>query len=167
MSPSLTPIRWPVEWRREQWAYRELLVGRHPDLARVPWAATGVPLHGARPWLWVRRQVEHLRWRVMPRVTRGRMRPHDYRQYAHYGAWIRSGSRAFFESVLGDREIVGAVFQPAAVARLLRSHLEGRVDAYQELSALASVVLWLRFFARGDTLAPAEDAAAAPSVSRS
>ncbi len=134
---------WPPEWRRGQRLYLELLRQRHPDLAEVPWSATGVPLAGSGVgWAQLREGVK----RRLPGWTGGWIRPHDYRQYAHYDAWLRGASAPLLEGLLADHERLAPVFQMDVLRRLVEEHRSGRRQLYRPLCAVATVQLWLRFF---------------------
>jgi asparagine synthase (glutamine-hydrolysing) len=141
-------LAWPRAWRERQRLYRRYLITRQPGLARVPVTADGLPLAGPAPWMALRRLKRHLTWRWLPRLSGGLWRPHDYRQYAHYDTWIRTGARTFFTELLDDRALLDEVFDTEHVSDLLKAHLEGRIDAYQQLCAVATVGLWLRLFGR-------------------
>jgi Glutamine amidotransferase domain/Asparagine synthase len=134
----------PLAARRAQRAYIRLLVRRFPDLARVPATATGVPLAGPPLLLALQRQLEWCRWRGMSRVTRGLLRPHDYRQYAHYDEWIRTGASAFFAELIADRELLGDLLDLDQVADLWKAHMEYKVDAHARLAAVATLALHRR-----------------------
>ena len=134
----------PLAARKHQRAYIRLLVRRFPDLARVPATATGVPLLGPPLMLALKRGLEWCRWRGMSRVTRGLLRPHDYRQYAHYDEWIRTGASAFFADLIADRELLGDLLDLDQVADLWKAHMEYKVDAHARLAAVATLALHRR-----------------------
>ncbi len=134
----------PLAARRAQRAYIRLLIRRFPDLARVPATATGVPLAGPPLLLALKRGLEWCRWRGMSGVTHGLLRPHDYRQYAHYDEWIRTGASAFFADLIADRELLGDLLDLDQVADLWKAHMEYKVDAHARLAAVATLALHRR-----------------------
>jgi asparagine synthase (glutamine-hydrolysing) len=149
----------PTAARRDQGAYRRFITISFPDLARVPLTATGIPLAGPALLLAFRRQIEWCRRHGLPRLTRGYLRPHDYRQYAHYDEWIRNGSRGFFADLIDDRALLGDILDVERVADLFKAHLEGRIDAYGRLSAVATLAMWKRQAARSAGTEPLDQAA--------
>jgi hypothetical protein len=144
----------PLAARRDQRAYRHLLIRSFPDLARVPHTMTGVPLSGPRLLLELRHRLEWCRWHGLPRLTHGLLRPHDYRQYAHYDEWIRSAAAGFFAELVADEEHLGDLVDTRVAADLLRAHREGKVDAHGRLSAVATLAVFRRQLARRSAAEP-------------
>jgi hypothetical protein len=156
-----TVLGLPLEARRQQRAYRRLLIQSFPDLARVPHTATGVPLLGSPLGLALRRRLEWCRWYGVARLTHGLVRTHDYRQYAHYGEWIRTAAQNFFADLVGDHDHLGDLLDLRVAADLFRAHLDGRVDAHGRLSAFATLALFRRQLARRNAPEPERPAAIA------
>jgi asparagine synthetase B (glutamine-hydrolysing) len=156
-----TVLGLPLEARRQQRAYRRLLIKSFPDLARVPHTATGVPLLGPPLGLALRQRLEWCRWKGVARLTHGLVRPHDYRQYAHYGEWIRTAAQSFFADLVADHDHLGDLFDLSAAADLFQAHLDGKVDAHGRLSAFATFALFRRQLARRSTAEPERPAAIA------
>jgi hypothetical protein len=139
-----TALGLPLRERLGQTAYRRAITLTLPHLARVPQTATRVPLAGPRPLLALRRRFEWWRRRGIPQLTGGLIRPHDYRQYAHYDDWIREGARGFFTELIEDRALLDDLLDLEQVADLFKRHLERRVDAHGRLAAVATLALWRR-----------------------
>ena len=137
------------------------LIKSFPDLARVPHTATGVPLLGSPLGLALRRRVEWCRWHGVARLTHGLVRPHDHRQYAHYGEWIRTAAQSFFADLVADHDHLGDLLDLRAAADLFRAHLDGKVDAHGRLSAFATLALFRRQLARRNAAEPERPAALA------
>ncbi len=134
----------PVAARHGQRAYTHFIKRFFPDLARVPHTSTGLPLAGPAPVLAMHRAIEWVRWRGLRSLTRGHFSPHDYRQYAHYDEWIRTGARAFFSELIEDRSVIDDLVDVEAVADLLKAHLDRKVDAHDRLAAVATLALLRR-----------------------
>jgi asparagine synthase (glutamine-hydrolysing) len=67
------------------------------------------------------------------------------------GAWIRSRLRDLVEDALDPRAVrETGVFQPIAVSRLLRSHLQGLADNRKLLWTILMFQLWHRQYAKGE-----------------
>jgi asparagine synthetase B (glutamine-hydrolysing) len=156
-----TVLGLPLAARREQRAYRHLLVRSFPDLARVPHTMTGVPLLGPPLFLALRHRLEWCRWQGLPRLTHGLFRPHDYRQYAHYDEWIRTATGAFLAELVSDEEHLGDLLDTRAAADLLEAHRAGKVDAHARLSAVATLALFRRHLSRKQAAEPQRPAAIA------
>ncbi len=137
----------------------ELKVGRRfltvyfrrvfPDLAAVPWQATGADLY-RRPS--ARQRAGRQRWLAwshrLERLSAGRIRIYDRRQYYHYDQWYRSEPRLrdWIEGVLRDRRTrERGLFDPGRVERLLRYQRRGG-RAFVLISSLVAVELFCRLF---------------------
>ncbi len=140
----ITALSMPVAARIARRAYRHFIVRSFPRLAQVPQTSTGLPLAGREPMLTFRRLLEWTRWRGLPALTRGSFHPHDYRQYAHYNEWIRTGARAFIADLIEDRAALGDLIDMDFVADLFRAHIGHRVDAHERLAAVATLALLRR-----------------------
>jgi asparagine synthetase B (glutamine-hydrolysing) len=134
----------PPACRREEALYLAMIRRCLPELAQVGWEANGLPLL-AEGW----RAACQRRWRrfwkdELPRWSHGLYRPHDRRAYAHYGQWMRRPSmRAYLRETLTRGEPILAQWcDVALVRRMLERHLAGSVDAYRQLSALVTLILW-------------------------
>jgi len=58
------------------------------------------------------------------------------------GEWFRSSSYEWLRSTLGSSEMIGAWFEPAAIATMLERHRSGQANFTRELRALAALALW-------------------------
>jgi len=63
------------------------------------------------------------------------------------GTWFREGQRGLImQLLLSERARSRGYLNAAFVARLVRDHLEGRVNYQAQLFTLASLELWFRVF---------------------
>jgi asparagine synthase (glutamine-hydrolysing) len=58
------------------------------------------------------------------------------------GEWFRSGSYEWLRTTLGASEMIGAWFEPGAIATMLEHHRSGQANFTRELRALAALALW-------------------------
>ncbi len=60
------------------------------------------------------------------------------------GEWFRKESYPWLKTTLEGCELLGRLFEPAQVSRLLESHRDGSANNTRELRALAAVALWAK-----------------------
>jgi asparagine synthase (glutamine-hydrolysing) len=58
------------------------------------------------------------------------------------GEWFRSSSYEWLRTTLGSSEMIGAWFEPEAIASMLERHRSGQANFTRELRALAALALW-------------------------
>ncbi len=69
------------------------------------------------------------------------------------GRWLRTGFRHVLqEFVLSERALRRAWFNPAALTRLVESHLSGTVDQGERLWLLVNFEIWQRVFMDGEDI---------------
>ena len=137
-------VRVPPGLRLEGYLYRRALAAAFPDLAKIPWAATGEPLlpslRGA-----VAQLERQLRWRLRSAGLRF-VPPPRRRPYAEYGHWFRTVLRPRVEEVLlSERALGRGFFEPEAVRALVAEHVAG-TDHTRKLGVLLTFELWCRRF---------------------
>jgi hypothetical protein len=139
-------LRLPPEQRREHTLYRRIYSELYPELARIPWAKTGLPLD--------RYAVPRTpRWQLLAsaalrRLTGGRLR---LAERGAFGAEFsrRSDLRAVFLEHLGANWApLAHCLPPEVAANAVRNHLAGR-DVGCLLQALYTVKAFQSRFARG------------------
>lgn len=154
----------------------ELKVGRRflmayflqvfPELARVPYQATGVPLDRRPSERRLRARERLLRWgRRLERASLGRVQVYDMRNYYHWDQWYRTepGLRRWFEDVLLDRRTrERGLYRSERVEAALRRQARGGTS-FVFLSSLVSCELFCRLFLDGTpptALSPRAEASA-------
>lgn len=139
-------LRMPVEMRVGQGVYRNMIIKRLPNVARIPHAATGMPLdrQSARGRLWAISRRVHKGFHraicrgIMPKwVT-----PHDYRSCFHVDEWLRTDSRDFITHVLGHGEYLEDFMNMDMVKKLITDHMEGGKQNSRKICAVATFALW-------------------------
>jgi asparagine synthase (glutamine-hydrolysing) len=129
------------------------LVGRvFPDLARIPWAFSGIPVASSTPRrLFIRRGM-YKAWRELRsslyRITSGRMiLPHDGRAYKDTSFWLRTHLRSWAEEILLSRLATNrGYFKTDYVRQLLDEHASGKQDHATRICTLITFELWHRQF---------------------
>ncbi|MGZ5194873.1 MAG: asparagine synthase-related protein, partial [Ramlibacter sp.] len=58
------------------------------------------------------------------------------------GDWYRSSSHDGLRTTLRSSEMIGAWFEPRAIATMLERHRSGQANFTRELRALAALALW-------------------------
>jgi asparagine synthase (glutamine-hydrolysing) len=74
------------------------------------------------------------------------------------GLWMRRDLRALVEDRLGNSRLVAAgVFRPEPIARLLREHMDGKVDHSYRLWLLLNLEIWHDIYVEGREVAAVTD----------
>lgn len=137
-------VRVPPGLRLEGHLYRRAFAAAFPDLAKVPWEATGEPLVPSMRGTAVR-FTRQLRWRLRSAGLRF-VPPPRRRPYAEYGHWFRTVLRPWVEEVLlSERALDRGLFEPEAIRTLVAEHVAG-MDHTRKLGVLLTFELWCRRF---------------------
>ncbi|MSS71227.1 MAG: asparagine synthetase B family protein [Candidatus Latescibacteria bacterium] len=124
--------------RADQRLYIDAFCHLFPDLARIPWAKTGLPVSASPP----RRRLARL-WR---RLRGHRPRP----SLAFTGTWhARSPALRAFERdlLLGQTARQRGIFRPDAVERLLSEQEQGLHDHWDLIGRMVTLELWCQVMA--------------------
>jgi len=137
-------LKVPPGLRLDRWLLRKAFVRTFPDLAKVPYEGTGLPLVACArdSRLRISNQV---RWRLhaagLEWVPVPRRRP-----YADYNGWMRSVLRPWIEEMLlSEHSLERGYFNPAYIRNLVTEHMAGANHA-RKLGVLLTVELWHRSF---------------------
>jgi len=132
----------PPGYRLDRVLHIEALVRTFPDLAKVPYEGTGLPLVACARSLCI--QIgRQMRWRLraagLKWVPELKAKP-----YADYDGWLRTALRDWTQEVLlGEEGRRSPLFKPEAARRLVDEHLAGAANA-AKLGVLLSLELWRR-----------------------
>jgi asparagine synthase (glutamine-hydrolysing) len=134
----------PAGYRFERYLMEKAFIQAFPDLAKIPYTSTGLPLYtGMRSLLM--QGDQHLRWYLrnhgLPWVPVKRKT-----HYADYNGWMRTELRKWVEDILLDKFCLGrGYFKPQTIRNLVSEHMNGTNHA-PRLGALISLELWQRMF---------------------
>jgi len=132
----------PPGYRLDRALLVETLVRTFPELTKVPYEGTGLPLTACARGL--RIQVERqIRWRLRAAGLKW-VSELEARPYADYDGWLRTALRDWMQEILLSEGALGrALFKPEAVRRLVNEQLAGAQHA-AKLGVLLSLELWQR-----------------------
>jgi asparagine synthase (glutamine-hydrolysing) len=123
-----------------------------PDLAKIPWAFSGIPIVSSTPSrLFIRRGVYKVRRELRSRayrMTSGRViLPHDGRDYKDYSFWLRTHLRSWAEDILLSRLATSrGYFNTAYIRQILDEHMSGKRNHVSRICTLITLELWHRLF---------------------
>jgi asparagine synthase (glutamine-hydrolysing) len=70
------------------------------------------------------------------------------------GLWMQRDLKALVEDRLGNSRLVAAgIFRPEPIARIMREHMEGRVDHSYRLWLLLNLEIWHEVYIEGRSVA--------------
>lgn len=146
----------------KQKLFRHFLIKYLPVLSRIPEDKTGRKIKHSRLEQGIRwrkdylmemipgktrRQYKSLRNKVGTYQIAQKLRIGDNRNWVvDCDDAVRNGSSAYFHELLSDTQRIENVFNLHAVNRLFKDHMEKRVNAYQKICAIATIIEWRRQF---------------------
>ena len=134
----------PPGLRLDGYLYERAFSKAFPKLAKIPWAATGLPLVPCMRDVWIRAQNQ-LRWRLRESGLKW-VSPPSKRPYADYDDWMRSVLRPWVEETLLSKRALGRdYFNPDYVRSLVAEHMAGANHA-RKLGVLLTLELWHQLF---------------------
>jgi len=124
--------------------YVQALSKAFPQLAKIPWATSGLPLTDCMRDVRIRFDRQ-LRWWLREKglkwIPESRKRP-----YAKYDLWMRTVLRPWVEeTLLSRRSLERGYYKPEYVHNLVAEHMAGANYA-RRLAVLLTVELWHRLF---------------------
>ena len=135
----------PPGLRCDKYLYIRGLVRAAPDLAKVPYARTGLPLVPCMRDLFIRAN-QQVRWWLRQAGFKWISTPQK-RPYADYNHWMRTVLRDWVEDVLLDpRTLSRGYWRPQYVHTLVERHMRGEGNFAPQLGVLLTVELWHRLF---------------------
>ncbi len=146
-------IKLPSELKLGRRFMIEYIKTKFPDLARVPYSATGVDLYSEPPIDRFGLQARMLRIKYyLERLSYGKLRFYNPKQYTHQSQWYRSNRRIreFYEQTLMDqRTRERGYFEPEAIEALLQRQRRGG-NSFYELTWLLTFEIFMRRFIDAD-----------------
>lgn len=139
----------PPTLRTNMRLYKMIYLKHYPQLARLPWHHTGVPVFAhAGKWHKIRREFRW-RWRYyLGRLSGGRINIPDNHFYVQWDQWIRTEQKvwSFVEAILFDkRAMERGWYSRTGIETLLRMHKQGGMY-YNTIIELLALELWARAF---------------------
>ncbi len=134
----------PPGLRLDRFLFKKALVRAFPDLAKVPYEKTGLPLVACARDLRIRIDKQ-VRWRLHTAGLKWISVPHN-RPYADYNGWMRTVLRDWTEeTLLNKRTLERGYFDPDFIRNLVAEHMAG-ADHTCKLGVLLALELWHRMF---------------------
>lgn len=154
-----TFLAMPLAHRRNQRAYRRMLVRHAPRLAAVPENRTGRPVahadaHGLPPapdstplplpasMQWRLNRARALLGEWLVTASGGWLGPHNRNDYVHHDESIRRVAPEWFRARLLDSPSAADWFNRAALERLLQEHLSRRQDHAIRVNNVVAFLAW-------------------------
>jgi asparagine synthase (glutamine-hydrolysing) len=131
----------------------EVLRRVNPELARIPWQFTGLPVLSSTPMRTrfrrgLLRARKELSWR-----TYGLIPPPRGREQADYAVWFHTILRSWLEGILlSERTLSREYYRPEGIQRLIQEHMSGRRDRTLQFGVLLTFELWNQLFVDGESL---------------
>jgi len=146
-------IKLPAALKLKRRFMMEYIKAKFPDLARIPYQATGVDLYSTPSPTRAALEAKLNRFKFyLERLSLGQLRFYNPRQYAHYNQWYRANRRIrdFYEQTLLDKQTLDrGYFKPETVENHLRRQRRGG-DSFYELTYMLSFEIFLRRFLDSD-----------------
>lgn len=134
----------PPGLRQEKTFYFKAFSRVFPELAKIPYEGTGLPLVPCFRDLGIRvdRQI---RWRLRAAGLKW-VPERKHRPYADYNGWMRTVLRPWVEeTLLSKRALERGYFNPDYIRNLVAEHMVGANHA-RKLGVLLTIELWHRLF---------------------
>lgn len=134
----------PPGLRSERYLLKKAFIQAFPNLAKVPYTETGLPLINCARDVLIR--ADYLvRWHLRAVGLRWVSEP-KRRPYANYNAWFRTVLRSWLEEILLNKHTLQhGYFNPNYIRQLVAEHMAG-ANHTVKLGALLSLELWHRQF---------------------
>jgi asparagine synthase (glutamine-hydrolysing) len=140
----------PVEMKIDKKLYKKMIVKHLPKVASVRYTGSGmlldVPRFKKKLYYWSNRIYNG----IVSRIVLKERQSHDYKAYAHYNDWLRSGSKDFVMAILGNEKYLEDYFNMDYVNHLVLDHMEGKRNNFRKICALVTFSLWRKQFASGE-----------------
>ena len=144
--------RVPAHWRLKRQMQIALLKHTRPDLARLPWEFTGLPVDRSTPArIFIQRGLYFARRRAS-QLTRGLIPAGTQRERANHPMWFRTTLKQWLEGILLDkRTLERGYLNEASLRQIIYDHMTGRRNYSMEFGLLLTFELWNRLFIDGET----------------
>lgn len=137
-------VRIPTHLRVDRQIQLSAVVQMYPELAKVPWELTGLPM---APCIRdsTKRLNNSIRW-TLRNLGLSWVPVWQRRPIADYDGWMRGPLRPWVEGVLFDRKTSArGLYNPNYVRKVVTEHMAGK-DLSRRLSMLITLELWFREF---------------------
>lgn len=135
----------PPGLRQDRTFYFSAFSRAFPELAKIPYEGTGLPLVECFRELRIRADRQ-IRWRL--RAAGLKWVPEQkHKPFTDYDGWLRTVLRPWAESILLDRRTLDrGYFRPETIRSLVEQHMQGQANYSGKLGALITLELWHRQF---------------------
>jgi asparagine synthetase B (glutamine-hydrolysing) len=143
--------RVPARWRTDRQMQLAVLKRARPDLARVPWANTGLPASISTPKVVLAMRAYYRARREIASLTGGRIPAVLPRERAYHAQWYRTMLRPWLEGILlNERTLARGYYDREGLHALIQEHMTGRHDRSLQFGLLLTFELWNRLFIDGE-----------------
>lgn len=135
----------PVEHELRQSLYKKMLVRHFPEVARIGYSGTGIPVDPSR-W------QEGLKWRlekwgpVLKKLSRGLYGRRDNNDYRNAAKALRTKSREFMLEAFKDSTLKEAYFNSERFDSLVEEFLKSGSNQYEKVCYPLTFFVWARVF---------------------
>ncbi|MCX6827526.1 MAG: hypothetical protein NTV06_09745, partial [candidate division Zixibacteria bacterium] len=142
-------IKLPARLKQSRLILREYFKMKAPELAQIPYQATGVDLYSQPSKIKARLRTYFNKTNYyVERLSGGRLKYYNKTHYHHFNQWYRSdkrNSKFYHEILLDDRTIKRGYFSEKTVRLMLEKQGKGS-NLISGLSSLLSFELFNRLF---------------------
>lgn len=122
-----------------------------PELAKVPWTYSGIPITASTPGRVLFQRGFYRAQRIVRdrlcAITSARFVPQYRRDAKDVSLWLRKDSRQWAEAILLSKlALERGYFNPGYIHQLLGEHMSGKKDHMHEICTLLTFELWHRLF---------------------
>ncbi len=141
----------PPELKLNKRIYLKLIQHAFPDLARIPWSFSGLPITVTSPRrLFVQRaryKLHRMLRTELYRFSAGRLLIPYPREFTNYPFWLRTDLRNWVEDILLSQQTLDRnYFYPDQIRRLLDEHMSGQRNHTARICTLITFESWHRQF---------------------
>ena len=142
-------LKLPPELKTSRRLMIEYFKTKLPEMAKIPYQSTGVNLYQKPSEMKnkIHKKVQRMKYYVQ-RLSKGKIRLYDMRNYSHFSQWYRSDKRiySFYEDVLLDRKTIDrGYYNRDTLEKLLIRQRHGG-NSFFELSNFLAFELFQRLF---------------------
>lgn len=139
-------MKLPQSMRIEKVMYKHMIKTRYPEVARIPYTATGLPLNGAPLATLQCKARNFFHYRMLPTLSMGLIPHVHYGVWIQYDRWLREASEAYVRALLLDGSYLDDILEMDVVRNWIEDHMSGRENYYGQLCILMTLALWRKRF---------------------
>jgi asparagine synthase (glutamine-hydrolysing) len=125
--------------------YRRFITKRFPEVARIPYQRTGLPVSSGTLKVLVKRAREISFEKLKYKVLRSNVRP--LRSYGNTDDWLRHQLKDFLiETLLNRKALSREYLNPSFIEDILRQHLSGKQNLSRQIGLLLTFELWHQLY---------------------